>query len=89
MSNIQERNTYICASSTNEDRRVMTTPGVVAKLMGLDAIPCPGVTKSINTPSHDSYDINRIPEYSNDNMLKPLDSRAKSTPRSPIERLQM
>lgn len=88
MSSIKERNNYSCASSTNEDGCVMTTPGVVARLMGLDAIPGPGVTKSIYTSSHDSYDINRSPEYSNDNMIKPLDSRTKRMPRSPIERFQ-
>ncbi|KAM0883475.1 hypothetical protein ACQ4PT_031619 [Festuca glaucescens] len=72
MSTIKDITNYGCASSvTNEEGCVMKAPRVVARLMGLDSMPCSGVPKSYCTPSYDqcssfqdTHNLNSSIEYS-------------------------
>jgi hypothetical protein len=71
MSSVKGSSDYSCASSvTNEEGCEMKAPGVVAKLMGLDAMPSSGVPEPYCTPLsdtrsfRDSHNLKRSPEYS-------------------------
>ncbi|KAL6901945.1 hypothetical protein ACP4OV_004821 [Aristida adscensionis] len=71
MSSFKGSSDYSCASSvTDEEGREMKAPGVVARLMGLDAMPSSGVPEPYCTPFRDtrsfrdSHSLKRSPEHS-------------------------
>ncbi|KAL6644933.1 hypothetical protein ACP70R_016541 [Stipagrostis hirtigluma subsp. patula] len=70
VSSFKGSSDYSCASSvTDEEGREMKAPGVVARLMGLDALPSSGVPEPYCTPFRDtrsfrdSHSLKMSPEH--------------------------
>ncbi|PUZ64394.1 hypothetical protein GQ55_3G140800 [Panicum hallii var. hallii] len=83
---------YSCASSvTDEEGREMKAPGVVARLMGLDALPTSGVPEPYCTPFRDtrsfrdSQSLKRSPEYSMNDQFSYVPRRVDSYMRKPLD----
>ncbi|KAK3151384.1 hypothetical protein QOZ80_3AG0245170 [Eleusine coracana subsp. coracana] len=83
---------YSCASSvTDEEGREMKAPGVVARLMGLDAMPSSGVPEPYCTPFRDtrslrdSHSLKRSPEYPMTDQFSHVPRRVDGYMRKPLD----
>lgn len=92
MSSFKGSSDYSCASSvTDEEGREMKAPGVVARLMGLDALPTSGVPEPYCTPFRDtrsfrdSQSLKRSPEYSMNDQFGHVPRRVDGYMRKPLD----
>ncbi|KAL5232318.1 hypothetical protein ABZP36_031094 [Zizania latifolia] len=81
-----------CASSvTDEEGREIKAPGVVARLMGLDAMPSTGVPETYCTPFQDtrsfrdSHNLKRSSEYSGNDQFSYVPRRIDGYMRKPMD----
>jgi hypothetical protein len=76
---------------TDEEVREMKAPGVVARLMGLDAMPTSGVPEPYCTPFRDtrlfrdSHSLKRSPEYSMNDQFSHVPQRVDGYIRKPLD----
>jgi hypothetical protein len=76
---------------TDEEGREMKAPGVVARLMGLDAMPTLGVPEPYCTPFRDtisfrdSHSLKRSPEYSTNDQFGHVPRRVDGYIRKPLD----
>ncbi|CAL4914024.1 unnamed protein product [Urochloa decumbens] len=92
VSSFKGSSDYSCASSvTDEEGREMKAPGVVARLMGLDALPTSGVPEPYCTPFRDtrsfrdSQSLKRSPEYSMNDQFGHVPRRVDGYMRKPLD----
>ncbi|XP_062215864.1 uncharacterized protein LOC133916268 isoform X2 [Phragmites australis] len=92
VSSFKGSSDYSCASSvTDEEGREMKAPGVVARLMGLDAMPSSGVPEPYCTPFRDtrsfrdSHSLKRSPEYSMNDQFSHVPRRVDGYMRKPLD----
>ncbi|KAG8063699.1 hypothetical protein GUJ93_ZPchr0003g16687 [Zizania palustris] len=92
VSSFKGSSDYSCASSvTDEEWREMKAPGVVARLMGLDAMPSTGVPETYCTPFRDtrsfrdSHSLKRSPEYSGNDQFSYVPRRIDGYMRKPLD----
>lgn len=92
VSSFKGSSDYSCASSaTDEEVREMKAPGVVARLMGLDAMPTSGVPEPYCTPFRDtrlfrySHSLKRSPEYSMNDQFSHVPQRVHGYIRKPLD----
>lgn len=92
VSSFKGSSDYSCASSvTDEEGREMKAPGVVARLMGLDAMPTSGVPEPYCTPFRDtrsfrdSHSLKRSPEYSLNDQFGHIPQRVDGYIRKPLD----
>jgi hypothetical protein len=92
VSSFKGSSDYSCASSvTDEEGREMKAPGVVARLMGLDALPTSGAPEPYCTPFRDtrsfrdSQSLKRSPEYSMNDQFSHVPRRVDGYMRKPLD----
>ena len=92
VSSFKGSSDYSCASSvTDEEGREMKAPGVVARLMGLDAMPSTGVPEPYCTPFRDtrsfrdSQSLKRSPEFSGSDQFSYVPRRVDGYMRKPLD----
>ncbi|KAJ1297508.1 hypothetical protein BS78_01G381700 [Paspalum vaginatum] len=92
VSSFKGSSDYSCASSvTDEEGREMKAPGVVARLMGLDALPTSGIPEPYCTPFRDtrsfrdSDSLKRSPEYPMNDQFSHVPRRVDSYMRKPLD----
>lgn len=92
VSSFKGSSDYSCASSvTDEEGREMKAPGVVARLMGLDALPTSGVPEPYCTPFRDtrsfrdSDSLKRSPDYSMNDQFGHVPRRVDGYMRKPLD----
>lgn len=92
VSSFKGSSDYSCASSvTDEEVREMKAPGVVARLMGLDAMPTSGVPEPYCTPFRDtrlfrySHSLKRSHEYSMNDQFSHVPQRVDGYIRKPLD----
>jgi hypothetical protein len=92
VSSFEGSSVYSCASSmTDEEGREMKAPGVVARLMGLDAIPSSSVPEPYCTPFRDTrsfrdrHILKRSPEYSMNDQFSHVPRRVEGCMRKPLD----
>lgn len=102
VSNVTDNSDHSCASSaTNEEGSRITTPGVVARLMGLESIPSLSTSRPCSTSLPDSgvlrdnqiqnqrYNFGYVILKSTARSRRGVELRSEKLPRNPIERFQM
>jgi len=91
VSSFKGSSDYSCASSVTDEGREMKAPSVVARLMGLDAMPTSGVPEPYCTPFRDTrsfrdcHNLERSPDHSMNDQFGHVPRRVDCYMRKPLD----